>query len=204
MVTSSAVVGSSAIRMSGVASQRDGDHHALPQAAAELERVFIDTALRLRDADIPQQLDGAGAGGGARQASMLAHDLRDLVADGVVHAERRHRLLEDQSDPAAAHRAHLAAMRVERREVERLLPVTAAQPDVPGHDAPGPVDDAQDGARGDALATAALTDDAERAAAVHVEADAFQRANDALVLVKLDHQIFDRQQRRGAEGRIHP
>jgi hypothetical protein len=43
MVTSSAVVGSSAIRSAGRARHRDGDHHALPHAARELMRILADT-----------------------------------------------------------------------------------------------------------------------------------------------------------------
>jgi hypothetical protein len=39
MVTSSAVVGSSAISSFGLAGERHGDHHALAHAARELVRI---------------------------------------------------------------------------------------------------------------------------------------------------------------------
>ena len=59
MVTSSAVVGSSAISSLRVAGDRHGDHHALVHAAGELVRKGAEPALRRRDADLLQQLDRA-------------------------------------------------------------------------------------------------------------------------------------------------
>ena len=57
-VTSSAVVGSSAISSDGIVGDRHGDHHALAHAAGELVRVLPGPLLRLRDADEVEQLDG--------------------------------------------------------------------------------------------------------------------------------------------------
>ena len=61
IVTSSAVVGSSATRILRIAGERERDHDPLPHAAGELVRVGIDTALGRGDMDEPKQLDGAGA-----------------------------------------------------------------------------------------------------------------------------------------------
>ena len=52
MVTSSAVVGSSQIRILGL--QRHGDHRALAHAAGKLVRVLLKALFRVRDAHIPQ------------------------------------------------------------------------------------------------------------------------------------------------------
>ena len=49
MVTSSAVVGSSAISSLRAAGERHGDHHALAHAAGQLVRIVVDAALRRRE-----------------------------------------------------------------------------------------------------------------------------------------------------------
>jgi hypothetical protein len=59
-VTSSAVVGSSAISSSG---SQDRDHRALPHAAGELVRIVVHPLVRLRYPDPVQQLDGVPSGG---------------------------------------------------------------------------------------------------------------------------------------------
>ena len=59
MVTSSAVVGSSAISSRGIAGQRHRDHDALAHAAGELVRIFVDAPLRRGDVHAAQQFDGA-------------------------------------------------------------------------------------------------------------------------------------------------
>ena len=52
VVTSRAVVGSSAISSDGLVDQRHRDHHALPHAAGELVRVVVDAPAGARDADL--------------------------------------------------------------------------------------------------------------------------------------------------------
>ena len=61
-MTSSAVVGSSAITTSGSRGQRDGDHHALLLPAGHLERIVVDATLGLRNADALQPVDRLGHG----------------------------------------------------------------------------------------------------------------------------------------------
>jgi len=51
MVTSSAVVGSSAIISCGLQASAMAIHHALAHAAAHLVRVVVDALLGRRDAD---------------------------------------------------------------------------------------------------------------------------------------------------------
>ena len=103
MVTSRAVVGSSAIEQPGLADQRHGDRHPLPHAAGELVRVARQPLGRLRHADQPQDLlgpvprrsalvDVAGAAAAARRPGRRS--------SGRV--ERGQRVLEDHADGVAA------------------------------------------------------------------------------------------------------
>ena len=55
-----------------IAGQRHRDHRPLAQPAAQLERVLVDAALRLRDADAAQRFDAPAP--------------RFLLADRVVQA----------------------------------------------------------------------------------------------------------------------
>src|SRR6185295_5706894 len=97
-------------------------------------------------------------------------------------------------------RPHLPSVRVEPGQVDRLgAPVLAAlEHDLPVDDPPGPLDDPQDRAGGDALAAAALADHAERSAGEQVEAGAVHRAGGALVGEEVGLQVADRQE--GAGG----
>ena len=64
----------------------------------------------------------------------------------------------------------------------------------------GPLDDPQDRARGDALAAAALTDDADRLGARDVTAGAVDRFDDAFVWVEVRFEVADRDQRHVSHG----
>ena len=102
MVTSSAVVGSSAISSFGLQAMRHRDHHALAHAAGELVREGV--AARRSGSGMPtcsQQLDDARAALGASEPRMRLQRLADLEADGEARVERRHRLLEDHRDVLA-------------------------------------------------------------------------------------------------------
>ena len=102
------LVGDQQVRLVG---ERHGDHHALALAARELVRVGVEPAFGIGNADILEQLDGAGARRGLAQAAMRDQHLAHLVLDGVERIERAHRLLEDHRDVGAAHLAHLAVAR---------------------------------------------------------------------------------------------
>ena len=181
-----------------VAGQGHGDHHPLAQAAGELERVFVDAAVGLRHTDHVEQFDRAGAGGALAQAHVQQDRLGDLVADGVMLAEAGHRLLEDQCDLRPADAAHRRLR--QGREVDRRAAALRAQQDLPAHHPAGAVDDAQDGAGGDALAAAALANHAEGAALEHVEIDAIHGAHDALAAMELGMQVADGQDRVSHKG----
>src|SRR5204863_6395978 len=116
---------------------------ALPQAPAELVGELVDALFRRGDADAPEHLDGLVARA-ARVDGLVEQDrLVDLVADAVDGTERRHRLLEDQRDLGAADRAHLRAVRVELRQIDRLIAAAGARPptkvDLALDDPPRPV-----------------------------------------------------------------
>ena len=117
MVTSSAVVGSSAIRMSGLHDERHRDHRALAHAARELVR---DSRRRASpDSGYPP---GAAAPPPASLARALVRRvvrpdrLDDLVADPVDRVQRRHRILEDHPDLGAA-----VVLQLALRDVEHVL-----------------------------------------------------------------------------------
>ena len=57
METSRAVVGSSAMRSSGFARERERDHHPLAHSARELVRVVAEPDPRLLDADLVEKVD---------------------------------------------------------------------------------------------------------------------------------------------------
>ena len=125
---------------------------------------------------------------------MQADRLDELVADSVKGGERTHRLLEHQADLAAADRAHVRAVGGELDQVHDAA-VGATQQDFAGYDAAWAFDDAQDGARGDALAAAGFADDAESAAGEQIERGAIDRAHHALILKEVRVQVADGEDR---------
>ena len=120
----------------------------------------------------------------------------DLVADGVVSAERGHRLLEDQGDFIPADGTHLLTIGFQSGQVHiGLLPVPhiTAQDDLPFHDATGLFDDAQNRTGGDALAATAFTDYAQRLPRVNVEAGSVDGSHYAFIRKEIGLEISHRQ-----------
>ena len=107
MVTSSAVVGSSAIKQVGLVGESHGDHDALALAARQLVGIGAETLLRLAHADLEQKLEHALAGARFIHVAMQLQYLAHLLLDGVQRVERGHRLLEDHGDAVAADRLQL-------------------------------------------------------------------------------------------------
>ena len=174
--------------------QRDGDHRALPQAAAELMRVLVDAPRGIRHADGLEQLERAAAGGGAAGEIVDGERLADLVADGVDGIQRDHRLLEHEADAAPADPAHRAL--VEPEEILAVERDAAAGDPARRHHEP---DDRQ---RGDRLAAAGLADEAERLAPADAERHVVDRrrvdaAEAAIRRAQRKHraQVLDLEQR---------
>ena len=129
MVTSSAVVGSSAIEQARPADQRHCDHRALAHASAELMRICAGATIRLGDADLSQHVHGAGNCGLRRDAFMQSHGLGDLLADAEHRVQRGHRILVD-------HR-HRAAAQLTQPRLRRVGDVLAIETDMAADDARG-------------------------------------------------------------------
>ena len=101
-VTSSAVVGSSAISRSGPHSSRHRDHHALAHAAGQFVRILPHAALRLGDAHQLQHRRSRGARASRAVIFLCVHQhLGDLRADAHVRRQRGQRVLEDHGDLAS-------------------------------------------------------------------------------------------------------
>lgn len=123
--------------------------------------------------------------------------LGDLVANGVNRRERRHRLLEDHGNVAAADLVHLVAMRGERGEVDRVLVQLASVADVAAGNLGGRRQNLQQGIGRHGLAAPAFADDAHGLAGVDAEADAVERTHHALVAGDADAQVVDIEEGRG-------
>ena len=174
MVTSSAVVGSSAISSAGSQRQRHGDHDALAHAARQVVRIVVDALRRRGDPHQLEHFDRARLGGLRRHRGVGQDRLDDLLADGVDRVERGHRLLEDHRHLAAAQLAALVGRQrqhVAVAEHHRLGLDLARRARHQAHDRE----------RRHALAAAGLADQADGAAARHAEADAVDGAEQAAV-----------------------
>ncbi len=171
-VTSSAVVGSSAISTLRLAGDRHRDHDALPHAARQLMRVLVE-ALRWRgNADLLEQLDRApierlrsARGSYSRSDS---RSCRPMVCTGFSAVIGSWKII---ADALAAHLAHLLWR--ELREV-----VAGEQDAAALDDAGGAGQEAHDGQRRHGLAAARFADEPERLAGRDGEAHA---VDDALV-----------------------
>ena len=101
------LVGDQQLRIAG---QRHRDHHPLPLPAGQLVRIRIDPLLGFGNADFAQQLRSPASRASALVDLLMQHDrLHDLRADREHRVERRHRLLKDHADVAAANRLASAA-----------------------------------------------------------------------------------------------
>ena len=82
VVTSSDVVGSSAISSSGSQAMRDRDHHALPLPARQLVRIGVQPGLRVGQPDRLEQLERTGP------RLPAGHDRRCVSRDSVIWRSR--------------------------------------------------------------------------------------------------------------------
>ena len=136
-VTSSAVVGSSAISRSGAAGERDGDHHALAHAAGELVRVVAHAPLGRRNAHAAPAPRSARRCASRQLAPSCSMNISAICRPiGEQRIERRHRLLEDHGD--AACRAAGASRPASRSWIAAPVELDRAAADAEAAAAAGP------------------------------------------------------------------
>ena len=163
-MTSSAVVGSSAISSRGSHGERDGADHPLLHAAADLVGERAQALLRRRHA-------ARGASSSTARARMLAagRSARWARSASTIWLPTLNTgfsdvcgILEDHRDAAAAHLRHLAlALRHE---------VLAVEEDLAAHDAARRLgEEPERRQRGHGLARAGLADEPERLALAHAK-----------------------------------
>ena len=128
----------------GLAGDGPGDEHALGHAAGDLVRVGVEGALRVRDADLGEQLERPPPRLCPGQPEADAHRLYQLAANGEGGVQVGHGLLGNVGDPLAPHGAHLP--RPEGRQVRAL------EVDGPGGYLPAGREQPQDRPRGLRLA----------------------------------------------------
>ena len=118
--------------------------------------------------------------------------LADLPLDRVQRIERGHRLLEDDADVVAAHRAELG--------VARLEEVLALEEDLARRVRGRGRQELHHRQRGDRLARSRLADERDGLALADVEARALDRDGDIAALAEFDAEIADREERRVSHG----
>ena len=175
-----------------VARQRHGDHRALSHAAGVLVRVGVHAAVRLRDADPVEHLDGVGSRLLVRHVVVDLVGLDDLVAHRVVRVHRGQRVLEDHRHPLAAHPAHLLGGGRDQ--------VLAVEEDLAADLGAVPLVQAHDGHARHALARAGLAHDAERLATVDGEGQPVDGLHQAVVGREVHAQVADLEERSARRG----
>jgi len=175
----------------GIASERDGDHHALAHAAGELVRILPQPAFGIGDADEADEFDRAPVRRGAVGAAVLLQGFGDLAADGEHGIERGHRLLEHHADVAATDAAHFG--------LAQFAQVTPIEQDLARGNAARRVgDQAQDGKCAHRLARTALAHDRHGLAVLDGVGNAVDRAHDSRTGAKLGMELPHLQQWRHA------
>ena len=152
-------------------------------------RIGMRATFRLGNMDAAQHLHGLVQRVAPRQPAMQCNRFADLAAHRHQRVERGHRLLEDHRNVIAADLLHLRFGEIQQ--------IGALETD---RAADGPSrrvgNEAQYGQRSDALAAAALADDAQSLAAAHRVGHPVDRAHNAawceemrLKVIDLEHRV---------------
>ena len=173
IVTSSAVVGSSAIRIDGL---HESAIAIIARCRMPPENWCGKSSTRDSGFGIPTWRSSSTAR--LLRAALVdllvrLDRLDDLLADPVHRVQRRHRILEDHPDLVAAVVLHLRVRELE--QVAALVVHLAAEARV------DVARQAHDRHRGHALARAGLADDPEHLAALELERDAVDGVHDAVL-----------------------
>ena len=170
----------------GLCRQRQRNHHALTHAAAELVREVVNALFGGRYAGVLQQINGAPPGLRGRHRQMRQNGFSQLPANAVKRVQRCQRVLKNRPDLAPADGSHLI-----RRQVINAL---AFQQNFSAGDAPGRLQQADDGRAGQRLAGTRFTHHAQNFTRCDVKGNAVQRPQRAVPAGKLDNQVFHLQQ----------
>src|SRR5512142_1645520 len=110
----------------------------------------------------------------------------DLLADGEHRVERRHGLLKNHANPAAANRAHLLAVR------RKFQKVSTAEPDLAARNASGRCgDELQHCELTYRLTATAFADQADDLTLVHIVGDAVDGTKGPLVQFQFALEFSD-------------
>ena len=165
-----------------VGGQGDGDDHALPHAAGQLEGVLVEPALRIGDAHSSQQLQRPLLRVTLGNLFVEQHGLGQLLADLHDGVQAGQRVLEDHAQLVAAVLVELILLQLQ--QIHALIEDGArAHHGVGGQDA-------HQRPRRDRLAGAGFAHDGQRLALVQVEVDAPHRAHHALVGAEGNRQVL--------------
>ena len=181
VVTSSAVVGSSAISRPAHERQRHGDHDALALAAGELVGIGMNQLIGVRQVDVAHDLEHPGIALRRVHAGVDLEHLGDLVADLHHRIERGHRLLEDHRHALAAQAAQLRL-----RFGEQVLALSRISPSTGFSSLRGI--EAHDRVRRHRFAGAGFADHADDLAAPDREGDALDGEGAVRALGQADRQ----------------
>ncbi len=172
------------------AGEGDADHRPLAHAAGEFVRIRVVLARRVGEADLVEDFDGGRPGGASAEALVEAQALGDLVADAHDRVEMAGGILEDHADLAAANGEHLGGAGLDE--------IAAGEEDRAALDPEARRrQEADDGAAEQALAGAALADEAEDLAAREVEGDPVDQDARLVVEMRAHGQLAN------GEGRGH-
>ena len=108
IVTSSAVVGSSASSSVGCAGERDGDHRPLAHAAGELVRIVVEALARGRDAD-----DGRAARRRARAGARRSRPVCACRFSSICRPIGQHGIERASSAPGRSSRSRAPRTRAQ-------------------------------------------------------------------------------------------
>ena len=182
-VTSSALVGSSAISSFGIACQPDRDERALAHAAGELVGILLGARGGIGKPGGGERLDHPAVDVLAGGQPVREKGLGDLGADLRDGVEVRHRILRDEPDRPAADAAHHALGRTDE--------IFALEEDAALRDLAVARQQSDDRHRRRGLAGAGLADDGERLTRGEVEVDALDGVHRAVHGPEFDRDVAD-------------
>ena len=165
-----------------VCGQGDGDDHALPHAAGQLEGILVEAALRVGDAHAGQQLQRPILRILLRNLLVQQHGLGQLLADLHDGVQAGQRVLKDHAQLVAAVLVELILLQLQ--QIHALVEDgTRVHHRVGGQDT-------HQRPRRDRLARAGFAHDGQRLTLVQVEVDAAHGAHHALVGAEGNRQVL--------------